>query len=460
MFRRSSPIGRWPAAGCILAAVLLFAGTLAAQERRSSRIDVEHYTIDAEINPRTQTITANVQMRFVPQEDATILQFEFNNALSLPKIVDDSGRELQASRSAENSQIRLSLPDALPKGKPSTLTFTYDGRLTGAEESPVYGIKFAAIQQDHAFLMYPSRWFPVNDYTVDRFTADIRIVVPAGFRAIASGVETSDTAPADKVAYRFKASTASFPGSIAVVKGEPKALSGGGVITTFFLRDTAEMAAAYGEEIGKVMAFLTNLYGLAPKANLIVVETEKGAPDGYSAPGVLFLSPRGIGKTVRTDLLVNQIARQWWGNMVSPATRNHLWWVNGLTRYAELQYLEQSNPGLFEIKIHDAYIEALTVEQPPLIQSARLEDYSPEYWAATGGKGAAVLNMLRYVIGDEAFLKTLKAFPEQYANKSASTNDFRKVAEQMSGESLQWFFTEWIESSGAPEFKLDYTVFR
>ncbi len=452
MFRRNA--GRM----VLLAAAL--SSLLSAQERRTARIDVEHYTIDAEINPRTQTLTANVSMRFVPQEDATSLQFEYNNALTLPKITDDSGRTLQASRSAENSQIRLSLPDALPKGKPSTLTFSYDGRLTGAEESPVYGIKFAAIQPDHAFLLYPARWFPVNEYTVDRFTADIRLVVPTGFRVIGSGVETSDTAPADKVAYRFKSSTASFPGSIAIVKGDPKPISSGGITTTFYLREAAAMAAPYAEEIGKVMAFLTHLYGLAPKANLTVVETEKGAPEGYSAPGILFLSPRALGTSVRSDLLVNQIARQWWGNMISPSSRNHMWFINGLTRYAELQYLEQSNPGSFETKMRDAYIEALTVEQPPLIQTARLEDYSPEYWAATAGKGAAILNMLRYVTGDEVFLKILKTFPDQFANKAASTNDFRKVAETVFGESLQWFFTEWIESSGAPEFKMEFTVFR
>ena len=48
----------------------------------------------------------------------------------------------------------------------------------------MYGIKFASIQKDHAFLMYPARWFPVNDYTADRYTADINITVPAGYRVL------------------------------------------------------------------------------------------------------------------------------------------------------------------------------------------------------------------------------------------------------------------------------------
>jgi aminopeptidase N len=68
--------------------------------------------------------------------------------------------------------------------------------------------------------------------------------------------------------------------------------------------------------------------------------------------------------------------------------------------------------------------------------------------------------MLRYVIGDESFFKTLKAYTQQYAWKSANTDDFKKVAETASGQDLGYFFIQWIESSGAPEFKLEYTILR
>src|SRR5204863_4785882 len=90
----------------------------------------------------------------------------------------------------------------------------------------------------------------------------------------------------------------------------------------------------------------------------------------------------------------------------------------------------------------------------------RLEDYSPELWALTGGKGATIMNMLRHVVGDEKFFKILKTFAEQNTWKSVNTEDFRKVAEAVSGQELGYFFIQWIESSGAPEFKLEYTVLR
>jgi aminopeptidase N len=164
---------------------------------------------------------------------------------------------------------------------------------------------------------------------------------------------------------------------------------------------------------------------------------------------------------VNPRLVVNQVARQWWGALVSPATRNHMWLTNGAARYSELMYIEQANgQGALESEVRDTFVEALTLDAVPVSQSSRLEDYSPEYWAATAGKGAAVLHMLRYNIGDDKFREGMKSFLATNAWKPVTTADFEKAMSAASGEKLDYFFLQWIESSGAPEFKLDYTVFR
>ena len=425
------------------------------------RIHVDHYAIDAEVNPRTQAVTATVQVQFVPLEDnLTSASFELNNALNVSRVVDGNGRQIPSSRSTTDFSVKLSFPEPLPKGRPASVTFSYDGRLTGAEDSPVYGIKFAAIHNDFAYLMYPSRWFPINDYTANRYTADLKITVPAGYQVLSSGDGKVDAA-GSRSSYTFHYTKPSFPGSLAVVQGQPVKVNSQGVSSTIYFRTKQNMANAYGEEAGKVLTYLTSIYGLPPQANLTFVETEDGTPNGYSAPGLIFLSPKGIGNQVGTRLLANQLSRQWWGALISPINRNHMWLQNGNARYAEILYMEHENgPSSVEQDIHDTFVEALTVENPPLIQSSRLEDYSPEYWAETASKGAAILSMLRNVIGDKAFFQTLKAFPDQHAWQSVSTEEFRKLAEQASGENLQYFFLQWIESSGAPEFKLEYTVFR
>ena len=447
----------------LLAAFAASSMLLHAQGARPStgRMLVESYTIDAEINPKNQTLAANVQVRAIPQDDnQTSAIFELNNALTLARVVDGENRQIPVSRSQQEPTVKLSFPYSMAKGKPITLSFTYDGKFTGQEESPIYGIKLISLQEASSFLLYPARWFPVLDYSVGRFTADIKVTVPAGYRVIGSGTATEEK-KGDATTFKFQYAKPGFPGSIAIVQGEPQPVSASGITTRLYLRSKKGMVQAYGEEISKAIIYFTSLFGNPPQTNLTVIETEDGAPNGYSAPGILFFSPKGLGDAVAQNLVANQVSRQWWGNMVSAITRNHLWIDNGLARYSEILYKEQADgPGSAETSMRDMYVEALTVENPPLIQSARLEDYSPEYWAATAGKGAAVIHMLRWVVGDDNFKAILAKLPQQFAYKSVHTEDFRKIAEAISGQDLRSFFIQWIESTGAPEFKLEYTVFR
>lgn len=441
---------------------LAVSGLVFGQAReRQQKIDVQQYTIDLRIDPNAQTLKAVTKVSFIPDDDATTLSFELNNALNLDKVTDESGNQIPASRYQQDMSVRLSLPQALPRGKAVTLIFYYDGKLTGDEESPVYGIKFAAIHPDFAYLMYPARWFPVNDYTADRFSSDFKVTVPMGYKVLASGTASNEPAPDGMTTTRFQFQESSFPGSLAVVKGDGKALISGGVTTDFYLRQRIDMADAYAQEFGRAMAFFTDLYGVPFKHDVTVVETEAGTPNGYAAPGLIFLAPNAIGKTVNTKLVANEVARQWWGTEVSAASRNHLWIENGMARYSELLYIEkEAGPGAMEQEVHDTYVTALTVEQPPLIQSARLEDYSPEFWAATAGKGAAVMHMLRGVVGDENFFKILKTAQQKFAWKGIATDDFRKITDDVTGQNLDYFFLQWIESSGAPNFTVKWDVFR
>ena len=451
-------------AAVLTALIALAAGASVgwAQADRRSRIDVEQYTIDAEVSPATQSLTAKATVRFIPVDDnISAASFELNNALNVSRVVDDKGQQIPASRNQQDFTVRLSFEQPLVKGQPVSITFFYDGKLSGQEDSPVYGIKFAAIHPDFAYLMYPARWFPVSGYTTDRFSADLRVTVPTGYTVLGSGNDSKEAA-GDKTRFQIKFERPSFPGSIAIVKDQASRVASEGVNTSLYFRGPeADMIQPYGEQIGKIMSYFTGVFGLPPYANLTVVETEEGAPNGFAAPGMIFLAPRGIGKQANSKLLANQISRQWFEELLSPATRNHLWLTNGLAAYAELLWSEHDKgPAAMEAQMRDVMVESLTVDTVPMIQAARLEDYSPELWALTGGKGAATIGMLRYVIGDDNFFKTLKAFTQQFAWKSVSTDDFKKVAETVTGQDLGYFFIQWVETSLAPEFKLEYTIFR
>ena len=450
----------WP-----LMAGLLLAGAVyaPAQERKTNnRIDVEQYIIDAEISPANSTLAAKAAIRFSPVDDTVnSATFELNNALNVARVLDEQGNNIPTQRNQADSTIRLTFAQPLPKGKPVTLTFEYDGRLTGNEESPVYGIKFAAIHQDFSYLMYPSRWFPVSGYSTDRFAAEMRLTVPTGYTAIGTGSD-SHAAAGDKTTFTYKFSRPAFPGCIAVVKEAPTKVQSAGVTTSVYFRGAeAAQAQSVGETVGQMMEHFTGMFGIPPYANLSVIETEAGAPKGYVAPGLIFLAPNAIAPTVSTNVLANEVSRQWWEELVSPTTRNHLWLTNGLAAYSELLWTEHdAGAGAANNALKAVMVDSLTVDTVPIIQSARLEDYSPELWALTGAKGATVLSMLRNMVGDEKFFEILKTYAQEGGWKPSNTDDFQKIAEKVSKKELGYFFTEWIESSGAPQFKLEYTVFR
>ena len=163
-----------------------------------TRLRVDDYQIDAELTPHTHKITARAKVKFTALEDLNIATFELHNALRVTKVVDAAGKLLTAERVTQDSTIRVPLSTPVVKDSSSTLTFEYEGVLDSADDSPVQGLKLAYIGDDTSYLLYAGRWFPVNAYGINRFTATMNITVPAHMIVIGSGKEGPGSAPATK----------------------------------------------------------------------------------------------------------------------------------------------------------------------------------------------------------------------------------------------------------------------
>ena len=101
------------------------------------------------------------------------------------------GKLLSAERVTQDSTVRVALATPVAKDTSTTLTFDYEGVLDSADDSPVQGLKLAYIGDDTSYLLYAGRWFPVNAYGINRFTATMNITVPAHMLVIGSGKETA-----------------------------------------------------------------------------------------------------------------------------------------------------------------------------------------------------------------------------------------------------------------------------
>jgi aminopeptidase N len=147
--------------------------------------------------------------------------------------------------------------------------------------------------------------------------------------------------------------------------------------------------------------------------------------------------------------------------LVSPANRESFWLSDGFARYSEARYVEQAaGEGGFEEVTKDMSVGALAYDTVPLGAIGKLDVFSPEFQSLVTDKGGMILHMLRWVIGNAAFDKSMHAFATQYAWKPANSDDFQKVAEAQSRQRLSGFFTQWLDSTGAPDFKNKYTVYR
>jgi aminopeptidase N len=113
-----------------------------------------------------------------------------------------------------------------------------------------------------------------------------------------------------------------------------------------------------------------------------------------------------------------------------------------------------------EEAVKDMSVGALAYDTVPLSSASKLDIFSTEFQSLTTDKGAMILHMLRWVLGEDKYNKTMRDFAGQYAGKSATTDDFRDVAEKNYGQQLTWFFSQWLDSTGAPEFKVKYTTYR
>jgi tetratricopeptide (TPR) repeat protein len=455
------------------------------------RVQADSYIIQAVVTPETHQLKAVAQVKFTALDDISVASFQLQNGLRPTRVLDAEGQTLSAERISQDATVRVSLPAGLSKGASSTLIFEYEGTVQSADDSVVPGLKLAYVGDPMTYLLYAGAWFPMVGYGTNRFTATIGISAPTGYTVIGSGKETTGSMPpiagedneapratVKKAAARsgpgklaipagyttqtFTYAKASFPGTILIGKYvQTKSSEGGLDVTVYTSEKNKGFAQAYADTASKEYFYFTSSFGPTFSTKLSVVEIPDDTVPEAWAPEIAAINSRAFNSKVNYRLLADSISHQWWGTVVSPATRNDWWISDGFARYSEALYvLHSAGQAAFEEVTKDMAVGALAYISVPLAQVGKLDVFSPEFQSLVTDKGGSILNMLRWVIGDQAFDKTMRDFLSQYAGKPATVDDLRKVAEAASGQQLSWFFVQWLDSTGAPEFKTKYTVYR
>src|SRR6202158_4680572 len=412
-----------------------------AQEPRTSAFLAEHYDVSAYIDAPGQSINATAKVDFKAQEVSSNLRFELHPNLELREVKSAAGKTLPFQRDGANPLfVTVQLPSQVATGATVSINFTYAGLLANEENSPVPAVRVASIAKDGAYLLLPSRWFPLTNFPSNRFTGTFRFNVPDTF-AVAGNLQLS-------------------PKQAEGIK-----------ISVYAPREQSGNAQAFADDVGRAITFFSDLAGSLPDPQMTVAQLPDGTLRDFAGPGLLLLSHRMWDPKQSERTISRLVASQWWGNEVLPATPGDVWITDGLARYSEALYAEQTFGKEAGLRAIDEFaVGALMYEDAaPIAQAARLTPYTSDYRSVVMNKGAMLFHMVRAQMGDAAFKSLLHTFYTQYGGKKARNEDFEELAIAQLKQTLKagqpepnlrGFFAQWLNSTGVPEFSLEYVVYR
>jgi tetratricopeptide (TPR) repeat protein len=478
---------RFPAVAAViltgLVSSLAFSNAAVAQTPQGFPFRATYYEVEVLLHPEDQTISAQAKVELIAQQPARTVVVELHQDLRVNSVKLLNGGTLEFERDNRFPLLlTIGLPDVVSPGKTVTLVFDYTGPISSEEDSPTHGVRLASVDKTSAYLLLPARWFPLTNYPSNRYTGKFTIDVPDTFAVAGTGKADPPTikpgigkgAPGE-ASYVFHCDHAGPVGTFVAGNLQLAPVQSEGFnVSVFTPPAQANTANSYATSLAHIFSYYSDAFGpLEIRENdppLTIAQLPDGTVPGFSAPGLMLISARQWGTRANERLLSQLAAEQWWGDGVLPSTASDTWLTDGLSRYAEAMYAEQSDgsAGLHKA-LEDFAVGALMYEDTaPISQAARLQTFSNEYRSVVADKGALVFHMLRTELGDDAFTALLREFYKKYDGKNANLNDFEKIAmtkipPPAKGQppvNLVSFFSQWLNSTGVPEFKMEYIVYR
>jgi aminopeptidase N len=446
-----------------------------APQQAASRFDITHYRIEAQIIPEQHTLRAGADVTFTPLDATRSVVFELNGSLKVESIEKD-GKKLDSfvqdnvGVGALGPSVRIDLGQVVPANQPVTLRIRWSGALESPEGGPLATKRLAYVGTEGSYLMYASRWFPFHDYAADRATSDITFVVPSGLQVAGTSDDPVVGQPDPKlgaVRYKFVHRNPVLIGNFAAGQYINKNLRYQGYdLQLYAMPGSEKRLETFAELTGRVLEFYSKQYGKPLFGNrLVVVQIDDESLDAYSGPGMIFLSTKMFdpSRPVPEEKLQREIAYQWWGQTVGLKSFDDAWLSQGLAEWSAFAFRETTlTAGGLDAAQREQQERALTFEQTASIARApsALDDQSAAYQSIVFYKGSMIFRMLRETIGRENFDRLLRTFLDTYRGKNASIDEFERLATQISQDNLRYFFAQWIEGTGVPEFTVEYQIIR
>ena len=430
-------------------------------------IDVDHYRFALTLADSTDRIVGSAGIRFrVLAAGVTQVVFDLADARDAR-----SGRGMRVSavsldgksltfRHADDRLV-VQLPGAPANGTHLTITITYDG-------IPADGLHIGPTPHgDRAFFSdnWPNKghhWLPMIDHIADKATMEMQVVAPASYQVISNGLrmETTDLAAGmRRTLWRESVPIAPWLYALGVARFAVQRVgdyNGVPIESWVFAQDRDAGFFDYAVPAKDALAFYSEWIGPFSYEKLANVQSNS-VSGGMEAASAIFYSAGSVAgnRPVRwRNVIIHEIAHQWFGDAVTETDWNDVWLSEGFATYFTLLFIEHAYG-------RDEFVAGLRTSRKAVLDfdtrtpdyrvvHANLTDMSQVTTRMIYEKGAWTLHMLRGELGDDVFWAGIRDYYARHRDGNATTTDFRQAMERASGKDLKPFFDQWLYRGGVP----------
>lgn len=431
--------------------------------------DVQHADVSLRLDTSSGRLAGVTQMEAIATADLDSWSVDMDTMFPSEVLVDGE----PAVWDHEDGELRIDPENVVAEGATFVTTITYGG-LSEPFDSPAATFNMGLQQSEDGFFVLSepdgtSSWLPVNDHPSDKATYSLRVSVPGPLVVAASGSLVEVVQEEDGfLTYSFEVRQPVAPYLLALGVGNLELSSEDGPagieIRNYFDSDIRDSSLSVFGQQSRMIEFLTERFGPYPfdTYGALVLETaELGVALETQTLSTFGSQILGLGE----DVVVHELAHQWFGDSVSVATWNDIWINEGFATYAQWLWLEETK-GIptRDVRIAQAYelisgrVFLSGTDSEPVAAAQAYRQFPPAgepdpddlFNATVYLRGGLTLHALRLEIGDDAFFEAAKKFQEKFQYGNASTQDFVQVVSDVAGRDMSQFFDAWLYDEAMP----------
>lgn len=392
-----------------------------------------------------------VGLEITAPRPVTQVRMELDSALTV-RSVQAEGTQVSFTRTGSSLTLTFAQPQA--PGATVAMTIEYEG-------TPLFLYNQSLLV--HAGDLYPLLVSPFGDRSANLGRVTVQVTAPHGFVVVTTGRQVSVTA--DTVRYDSEVAVPWVAIAGSRTHRRVERTVGGIRLQIFVSRGEDANLDKLATFTGRAAEFYSRLLYPFPYAELKIVSLVV-VVGGIGYPGFLLIDDRAFAGSFSGrynsdsylfQLMAHEAAHSYVPSQTLPKGVGFIWLSEGFAEYLSLMALEAvMGPQAYARELQEQRDDYAPIVGTPSDRPISVFTFA-NYGSRTSrriiySKGALVLHMLRFVIGDEAFRKTLATFFQRTRGRPARVDDFRETAEEVSGQKLDWFFDQWITQVVVPDY--------